>query len=129
MDDMTTLPAGLKRVGSVWQLRIGIPIDVRPLWPRLRNGQMATDAYRASLRTSDRSEAIAKAHALIADYHRQFQSLRDTIRAPRPASVTPGLAKYIEQEARRMILQAEEHVRDHGDAHVLGATTMHPCCR
>ncbi|KHK51616.1 hypothetical protein PI87_20890 [Ralstonia sp. A12] len=32
------------------------------------------------------------------------------IRAPRPASVTPGLAKYIEQEVRRMILQAEEHV-------------------
>ncbi|WP_124596557.1 DUF6538 domain-containing protein [Burkholderia stagnalis] len=62
---MQSLPPGLRLVGSVYHLRIGIPDKVRHLWPRQKNGKLATDAFRASLKTSDRADAITQAHKLI----------------------------------------------------------------
>ncbi|WP_415868047.1 DUF6538 domain-containing protein [Burkholderia ubonensis] len=74
MDDMQSLPNGLRLEGSVYHLRIGIPDNVRHLWPRLKNGNLATNAFRASLTTSDRAEAITLAHKLIAEYRTKFQA-------------------------------------------------------
>lgn len=85
------LPTGLRRdKGGIFHLRIGVPEDVQPHWPRQPNGKPATDAFRKSLRTHDRAEAITKTHALLAQYQEQFASLRERSR-PRLTTLTPKL--------------------------------------
>jgi len=57
---MAALPPGLEpllKSGS-YQLRIGIPKHLRHLFPHTKGGKLATDAYRASLKTRNRAEAI-----------------------------------------------------------------------
>lgn len=104
-----TLPAGVRLRGSTYQLRIGVPDDIRHLWPRRADGSLAIDAYRSSLKTSSRNEAAARAHAIIADYHRQFEDIRARM-APVPyMEVTAPLADAFAAEARRLVLQADEN--------------------
>ncbi|MEX3961783.1 tyrosine-type recombinase/integrase [Paraburkholderia sp. EG286B] len=103
-----SLPSGVRLRGSTYQLRIGVPDDIRHLWPRRADGSLAIDAYRASLKTSNRNEAAARAHAIIADYHRQFEDIRAR-NAPAPfVTITAPLADQFAAEARRLVLQAEE---------------------
>ncbi|PZQ02475.1 MAG: hypothetical protein DI587_03335 [Variovorax paradoxus] len=77
-----SLPTGLRQRGGVWQLRIGRPADLAHLYPGL-------DAYRSSLGTRDRAEAITKAHALIAQYRETF----DRQRAAEQPRTTPGSSR------------------------------------
>jgi len=83
------LPTGLSRHdGGIFHLRIGVPDDVQPYRPIKPNGKPATDAFRRSLKTRDRNEALTEAHALIADHNPQFASLRDRNR-PRRTQLPP----------------------------------------
>ncbi|KVD79292.1 hypothetical protein WI89_29210 [Burkholderia ubonensis] len=110
MDDMQPLPNGLRLEGSVYHLRIGIPDKVRHLWPRLKNGNLATNAFRASLKTSDRAEAITLAHKLIAEYRTKFQALEDAARPAPFVALTPALAQQFVDALRYQILQADDNV-------------------
>lgn len=102
------LPTGLRRdSGGIFQLRIGVPDDIRPFWPRLPNGKMAVDAYRRSLKTRDRTEAVTKAHALIADYQQQFALLRDQHR-PRFTQLTPKLIAHLEERIKHELLHGDD---------------------
>lgn len=106
----TALPAGVHLRGATYHLRIKLPDDIRPLWPRRSNGSLAVDAYRASLKTSNRDEAAERAHAIHAEYRNRFAVLRAKA-APAPfVTITPALAAQFAHEVRRRILQAEETV-------------------
>lgn len=110
-----TLPAGVSLRGSVYHLRIGVPTEVQNLWPRQRNGKLAVDAYRASLRTSDRSEAAAKAHAIIAEYQRRFAKLIAD-KQPMPYTpITDELVVYIVRKTEQAILAMDDVLRHNPD--------------
>ncbi|RRW88472.1 integrase [Pandoraea apista] len=105
----TALPAGVHLRGATYHLRIKLPDDIRPLWPRRSNGSLAVDAYRASLKTSNRDEAAERAHAIHAEYRNRFAVLRAKA-APAPfVTITPALAAQFANEVRRRILRAEEN--------------------
>ncbi|VVD74710.1 hypothetical protein PCO31111_00789 [Pandoraea communis] len=104
----TALPAGVHLRGATYHLRIKLPDDIRPLWPRRTDGSLAVDAYRASLRTSNREEAAERAHTIHAEYRNRFAVLRAKA-APAPfVTVTPALAAQFAHEVRRIVLRGEE---------------------
>lgn len=106
-----SLPAGVLLRGSTFHLRIGVPDDIKHLWPRSPNGKQATDAYRKSLRTQDRNDAAAKAHALIAQYQSKFEALRAGARPAALTPVTDELLRYISQKVERDILALDDLLR------------------
>lgn len=106
-----TLPTGVYRRGSTYHLRIGVPKDVRHLWPRRDDGSEAVDAFRASLRTSDHNAAAAKAHLIHADYHRQFEELRASARAAPLTPITDELVAYIVSRVERDVLALDDVLR------------------
>lgn len=110
-DVPVSLPAGVLLRGSTFHLRIGVPDDIRHLWPRQPNGKLATDAYRRSLGTKDRNDAAARAHALIAQYHGKFEALRASARPAAPTPITNELIRYIVQKAERDILAMDDLLR------------------
>jgi integrase len=120
MDDMQTLPPGLKLVGSVYHLRIGIPKGITHLWPRLKNGKQATDAFRESLKTSDRAEAITLAHKLIAEHRAKFRALEDSAKPAPFVPLTPELEAYVAQAVSRRILEEDDHARLNPTMHAHG---------
>lgn len=102
-----SLPTGLSQREGVWQLRIGVPADLRHLYP-------SVDAYRGSLRTRDRSEAITKAHALHAQYRQTFDQQRAAEavrRAPPTVPLTPEIEAYLSAEAEWLPLVFDDVVR------------------
>ncbi|ALF88475.1 MULTISPECIES: DUF6538 domain-containing protein [Ralstonia solanacearum species complex] len=105
------LPAGVRLRGSTFHLRIGVPQDIRHIWPSQPNGKPATDAYRASLGTKDRNEAAARAHAIIAEYRRKFDEMRAGTRPAAPTPITDELVAYIVQKAERDILTVDDFLR------------------
>lgn len=115
------LPTGLRRDSSgIFHLRIGIPEDVRPYWPRRSDGSMAVDAYRRSLKTRDRSEAITVAHGLIAECQRKFTAIREQHR-PQFTRVTPKLFEYLTEQIRYSLLQGDDIARVSPDKSFIGA--------
>lgn len=101
------LPTGLRQREGVWQLRIGVPADLTHLYPSI-------DAYRGSLRTRDRAEAITRAHALIAEHRTKFDQQRtaETIkRAPPAVPMTPELEAYLSAQAGWLALVFDDVVR------------------
>lgn len=105
------LPTGVSLRGSVFYIRIGLPEDLRHLWPRLPNGKPATDAYRASLNTRNRDEAINKSYKLLAEYRERFAGLR-AASSPAPfVSVRPALAKQFAEEARKLVADSRHMPR------------------
>ena len=69
---------GLRRDNSgIYHLRIAVPEEVQPYWPRQPNGKMTVDAFRKSLRTLDRTKAVTEAHARLANCQKQCAALRD----------------------------------------------------
>ncbi|MEJ8859834.1 site-specific integrase [Variovorax robiniae] len=101
------LPTGLSQRNGVWQLRIGVPADLHHLYP-------GVDAYRGSLRTRDRSEAVTKAHALHAQYRLAFDQQRAAEavrRAPPVVPLTPELETYLTAEAQWLPLVFDDVVR------------------
>lgn len=105
------LPAGVHLRGSTFHLRIGVPQDIRHIWPQQSNGKPATDAYRASLGTKDRNEAAARAHAIIAEYRRKFEDVRAAGRPAAPTPITNELIAYIAQRAERDVLALDDLLR------------------
>ena len=106
-----TLPTGVHLRSSTFHLRIGVPDDIRHLWPRRKNGSEAIDAFRASLRTSDRNDAVAKAHEIIARYHRQFEELRASSKPAPLTPITDDLVAYIVSKAERDVLALDDMLR------------------
>lgn len=102
-----SLPPGLRQRDGVWQLRIGMPADLLHLYPSI-------DAYRASLRTRDRAEAVTKAYALLAQYRETFDHQRAAEavrRAPPVVPLTPEIEAYLIAEARWLPLVFDDLVR------------------
>ncbi|MBK1822194.1 DUF6538 domain-containing protein [Burkholderia orbicola] len=94
---MATLPTGvyLRPGSSVFHLRIGVPKDLQQHFRNPKTGKPKGDAYRASLRTSNRAEAITKALKLIAEYRDRFDALRAKA-APAPfVTLTSALVRQI----------------------------------
>jgi integrase len=105
------LPTGVSLRGSVFYIRIGLPEDLRNLWPRLPNGKPATDAYRASLNTRNRDEAITKAYKLLAEFRDRFAALR-AASSPAPfVAVRPTLATRFAEEAKRLAYASTNRTR------------------
>ncbi|TXG96384.1 MAG: hypothetical protein E6R08_09615 [Nevskiaceae bacterium] len=105
------LPTGLRRDSSgIFHLRIGIPEDVRPYWPRRSDGSMAVDAYRRSLRTPDRSVAITLAHGYIAEYQRKFAAIREQHR-PSFTRLTPKLVEHVTEAFQHRMLHNDDVLR------------------
>jgi len=102
-----TLPTGVHLRGSTFHLRIGVPDDIRHLWPRRADGSAPVDAFRSSLRTSDRNEAAAKAHRIIALHHERFDALRREA-APKTVPLTPRMADHLVREIERRLLEADD---------------------
>jgi len=103
------LPTGLSRdeKSGIFHLRIGVPEDIRPYWPKLPNGKMAVDAYRRSLQTRDRPHAISKTLELLADYQQRFAALRVRHR-PQFTQLTPKLASYLEDQIKHSLLHGDD---------------------
>ncbi|AOK04281.1 hypothetical protein WK25_07265 [Burkholderia latens] len=112
MTDLATLPTGvyLRPGSSVFHLRIGVPKDLQQHFRNPKTGKPKADAYRASLRTSNRDEAITKALKLIAEYRDRFDALRAKA-APAPfVTLTSALVRQIADVLRHQILQADDNV-------------------
>ncbi len=103
------LPTGLSRdeKSGLFHLRIGVPDDVRPYWPPKPSGKPATDAYRRSLQTRDRHEALTRAHALIADYNQRFASLRAR-NQPQFTPLTPTLIVHLHSRLKHELLRLDD---------------------
>lgn len=84
-----TMPTGVTRRGGMFLLRVGIPDDIRHLYPRTAKGALAADRYRASLKTSDRYEAKVRALALRAEFEAEFVAKRKSLAAPPVRPATP----------------------------------------
>lgn len=109
------LPTGVHLRGSVYQLRIVIPDDIRHLFPAQTNGKPATDAFRASLKTSDPNEASARAHALIAEWKRRFEDMRTSMRPAPFTPITDELIAFICDREARAILSFDDGLRFNPD--------------
>lgn len=103
------LPTGLRRdeKSGIYHLRIGVPDDIRPYWPKLPNGRMAVDAFRQSLKTRDRAEAVTKAHGLIAEHQLKFSALRERHR-PQFTPLTPKLVSYLQAQIKHELLEGDD---------------------
>ena len=110
---MTTLPPGLRPdpKSGIYHLRIGIPKEIRHLFPRTKGGKLATDAFRESLGTANRAEAITIAHRLIAEHRAKFQALLDSTRPAPFVSLSDELEDYITQAVENLILTLDEQTR------------------
>ncbi|KVR77742.1 hypothetical protein WK24_02880 [Burkholderia vietnamiensis] len=94
----------------MFHLRIGVPKDLQQHFRNPKTGKPKADAYRASLRTSNRDEAITKAFKLIAEYRDRFDALRAKA-APAPfVTLTSALVRQIADVLRHQILQADDNV-------------------
>jgi hypothetical protein len=109
------LPTGLDRdpKSGYFHLRIGVPKDLQPHWPPQPNGKPAKNAFRGSLNTRDRADAIARAHALIAEHHIKFASLRDRNR-PQRTHLTPKLVEYLQSRIKYELLEGDDIRRIQG---------------
>lgn len=105
--ELSRLPTGVTLRGGVYQLRIGVPKDLRHLY---RSG----DAYRGSLGTSDRVAAITKAHAILADQRATFDRQRTAEvlkRSPPTVDLTPEIEAYLVASTEWLTLALDDAVR------------------
>ncbi|TDY24307.1 phage integrase family protein [Paraburkholderia sp. BL6665CI2N2] len=110
---MTALPPGLEPhpKSGIYQLRIGIPKHLQHLFPRTKGGKLATDAFRASLKTANRAEAITIAHRLIAEHRAKFQALEDSTRRAPFVPLTAELEATIARAIENLHLDLDEQSR------------------
>ncbi|KVP68774.1 DUF6538 domain-containing protein [Burkholderia ubonensis] len=112
MTDLATLPTGvyLRPGSSVFHLRIGVPKDLQQHFRNPKTGKPKADAFRASLRTSNRAEAGTRAHEIIAEWQRRFEVLRARDKPAPVVALTPQLAAQFAANIRHQILQADDNV-------------------
>jgi hypothetical protein len=113
MNDMTALPPGLRSYpkSSIYHFRIGIPKEIRHLFPRTKGGKPATDAFHGSLGTANRAEATTVAHRLINEHRAKFQALEDSTRPAPFVPLSAELEAYITQAVDNLILTLDEQTR------------------
>lgn len=114
MTDLATpLPTGvyLRPGSSVYQLRIGVPKELQHLtcYRDAKTGKPRSDAFRGSLRTSSRDEAVTRALKLLAEYRDRFALQRASNSPPPLVVMTSELARQFAHEARRQFLLADDH--------------------
>ncbi|WP_330910057.1 DUF6538 domain-containing protein [Burkholderia sp. ISTR5] len=112
MTDLATpTPPGLHlRPGTtIWHLRIGVPKDLQQFYRDPRTGKAQPNAYRASLGTSDRSEAITRALRIIAEHREHFALLRAKAAPERPVTLTPALSQAFADFVRTAFLHEDDH--------------------
>ncbi|KVP53633.1 hypothetical protein WJ91_24845 [Burkholderia ubonensis] len=111
MTDLATLPTGvyLRPGSSVFHLRIGVPKDLQQHFRNPKTGKPKADAFRASLRTSNRAEAGTRAHEIIAEWQRRFEVLRAKDKPAPVVALTPPLAAQFAANIRHQILQADDN--------------------
>lgn len=109
-DDKMALPTGVTRRGGVYWLRVLIPDDLRHLYHRTAGGKLATDRYRASLRTSDQGEAKVRALVLRAEFEREFVEKRKGL-APAPVKPTAALVALLCERIRHTVLANDDSRR------------------
>jgi hypothetical protein len=113
MTDLATpLPTGvfLRPGSSVYQLRIGVPKELQHLtcYRDAKTGKPKSDAFRGSLRTTSREEAITKALKLLAEYRDQFALQRAENAPPPYVALTPDLALQFANAVRHQVLTADD---------------------
>lgn len=110
---MTALPPGLRSdpKSGIYHLRIGIPKEIRHLFPRTKGGKLASDAFRGSLGTANRAEAITIAHRLIAEHRTKFQALADSTRPAPFVPLTAELEASIARAIENLHLDLDEQSR------------------
>lgn len=98
-DNLAMLPTGVTLRGGVYQLRIGAPKDLQKHY--------GVDAWRGSLRTSDRPTAVRLAHEKIAELHNDFERRRA---AERPVRILANakLVDTIVEQLRHSILTGDD---------------------
>lgn len=105
------LPTGVFLRGAVYWLRVTLPEDLRPLYPRTARGTLATDRHRASLGTTDKAEARIKALEIRATFEREFQEKRRGLVAPKVTQVTLAMREVIAQAVYSAELRADAEQR------------------
>lgn len=76
--NMASLPKGIfvRKPGSIYWIRVGIPKDLQDTFPRTKSGKAQANAEHKSLDTSDREVALIKGLAILADWHSEFARRR-----------------------------------------------------
>lgn len=97
-------PTGLFKRGGVYWLRIKVPADLRPHYPR-------EDAYRASLRTSDYDVAKTRAYALWAQFQANFQQKRRELNPEPLPAITDELRRTLAGAVYAAELEADQRLR------------------
>ena len=106
-----SLPPGLHQRNGVWQMRILAPHDLPHLYP-------GGIAYRASLKTTDRAQAVTKAYALLAQHKQKFadqqaeQRLKGT---PLLVTLTAELEGYLTAAPAWSALLLDDVMRSYPD--------------
>ncbi|CAN7610253.1 phage integrase SAM-like domain-containing protein [Variovorax sp. LjRoot130] len=112
-DDELPLPTGCHLRGGVYHLRIGLPDDLKPHYPRTKSGKLATDAFRESLKTSERTTAVRLAHAKIAEVQADFERVRRELK-PQKLSPTSQLVAELCERIRHTVLYEDDERRAAG---------------
>ncbi|MBU9123443.1 DUF6538 domain-containing protein [Burkholderia multivorans] len=110
------LPKGVGLRGGVYYLTIWIPSHLRPHWPKTSKGTPATFAFRASLKTSDRTEAVARANEIWAEYSRRFADMEAGLREHKPIRITPEIETYIVNKVGHLVLAMDDVLRHDPEA-------------
>lgn len=95
----------------MFHLRIGVPKDLQQHFRNPKTGKPRADAFRASLRTSNRIEACTRAHEIIAEWQRRFEALRAKTEPAPFVTLTPALAQQFKEAVRRRILGGDDGFR------------------
>lgn len=106
--DMASLPTGVSRRGSVFWLRVGIPLDLRHLYPRTGHGRLAIDRHRASLQTTDPALARVRASALKATFDAEFHEKRTGMVGSSSIKLTPVMLSVLQDRIRQSILAGDD---------------------
>ena len=105
---MAKLP-GLHERGGVYQLRVVIPLDLRPAFG-------GRTKVTCSLKTSDRREAALAGSKRRADLLQEFQERRRALNPQRVVTIGPELGKLLGERVRATVLQNSQSMRETGGA-------------
>lgn len=105
---MAKLP-GLHERGGVYQLRVVIPLDLRPAFG-------GRTKVTHSLKTSDRREAALAGSKRRAELLQEFQERRRALNPQPVATIGPELGKLLGERVRATVLQNSQSLRETGGA-------------
>jgi len=102
-DTVAKLP-GLFQRGTVWWLRVMVPLDLQPAYGRRKK-------LVQSLDTSDWREASTKGTKLRADKLAEFEDMRRALNPQPVAHLTPELGATLGERLRSRLLQWDDDLR------------------